>query len=89
MKLNKGQRMKLKCPHCPKKYDRAQGLGIHKSRIHGIKGKTVHTNGNAKPTENGLQVALKQEKTILNDERARIENRLSHVDALIAAPVSE
>jgi len=81
--------MKLKCPYCPKKYDRAQGLGVHKRRIHGIKGKAVHANGKAKPPVNGLQVALKEEKDILNDERARIENRLSHVDALIAAPVTE
>ena len=84
--------MKLKCPHCPEKFNRPQGLGVHKRHIHGIKGKAVHPNGKVKPPvapQADLQVALKQEKVILNDERARIENRLSHVDALIAAPVTE
>ena len=77
----------LKCPYCPKKFERPQGLGVHKSRLHGIKGKAVHAKGKANLPEHGLQVALKLEKEILNDERARIENRLSHVEALISTPV--
>jgi uncharacterized Zn-finger protein len=78
----------MKCPYCPKKFSRSQGLGIHKSRIHGIKGKRSKVLGvpvdagsnDAEETEDkrrrNLQYSLHQEKKHLT-------LRLSMVDALI------